>query len=176
LLKALEQTGGSAEKSFPPPPGSARETQVCALSGMTAAPYCSGTTREWLPDDKVPILTPCTWHRQGGSAPEYPPEYRAWLAERFRQGLTAQAGSGGARIRLPVSGSVFYLNPALPPEAQAIRIETSGFNPGAAVYANDILQGALNHAGVFALPLRRGLQRIVVEDENAWNSVEITVR
>jgi penicillin-binding protein 1C len=118
----------------------------------------------------------CSWHRQPGTAPEYPPEYQAWLAERFRQGNIALSGSGSARIRLPVSGSVFYFDRALPPEAQAIRIETAGFNPGAAVYVNDVLQGGLNHAGVFALPLGRGLQRIVVEDENSVNAVEIHVR
>ncbi|MCL2270597.1 MAG: penicillin-binding protein, partial [Treponema sp.] len=108
-------------------------------------------------------------------APVYPPEYQAWLAERFRQGR-AQGQSGSARIRLPVSGSVFYLDPALPPGAQAVRIETAGFSPGALVYANDILQGSINHAGVFALPLRRGFSRIMVEDSYAAGTTEIEVR
>jgi len=71
---------------------------------------------------------------------------------------------------------VFFFNPALPPEAQAIRIETSGFNPGAAVYVNDELRGTINHAGVFILPLKRGSQRIMVEYENGLSSVEIMVR
>jgi hypothetical protein len=66
--------------------------------------------------------------------------------------------AGGGYIRLPVSGSVFYFDPALPPEAQAVRVETAGFGPDALVYSGDILQGGLNHAGVLALPLRRGLR------------------
>ena len=71
---------------------------------------------------------------------------------------------------------MFYVDPALPPEAQAIRIETAGFGPDALVYANDVLQGGLNHAGVFALPLRRGSQYIVVEDATALSTVTIEVR
>jgi penicillin-binding protein 1C len=76
-----------------------------------------------------------------------------------------------------VSGSVFYFDPALPPEAQALRIETAGFGSEALVYADDVLQGSLNQAGVYALPLRRGPHRIVVEDESGASAgVEIEVR
>jgi len=38
------------------------------------------------------------------------------------------------------------------------------------------LQGGLNNAGVFHLPLRRGRQRIVVEDEYSTSEVGIEVR
>jgi len=177
LLRALEQSGDSPEqknhpRNFPPLPGNAREIQICALSGMAFGSACTGLTQEWLSDETR--ITSCTWHRFSGAPPEYPPEYRAWLADHFRHGMASQ--SGNARIRIPVSGSVFYFDPALPPEAQAIRIETAGFNPGALVYANDVLQGSINHAGVFALPLRRGRYRITVEDENASAMTQIEVR
>jgi len=177
LLRALEQTAGG-EKGFPPLPGGAREIQICSLSGMAVGPYCTGSAREWLPEESKKPGRLCTWHRQPGAAPSYPPEYQAWLTERFRSGrLSSRAeGSGASRIRLPVSGSVFYFNPALPPEAQAIRIETTGFDVGALVYANDVLQGSLNNAGIFRLPLLRGRQRIVVEDGEAVSEVEIEVR
>jgi penicillin-binding protein 1C len=191
LLKALEKTAGSSrEKGFPPVPGAVREIQICSLSGMAAGPYCAGSAREWLPSDRKETNGPCSWHRQPGSDPIYPPEYQAWLAERFRKGTLGSPGilgspgnrdlqtgiSGSSRIRLPVSGSVFYFDPALPPEAQAIRVETTGFDPGALVYVNDVLQGSLNSAGVFALPLRRGRQRITVEDDNSTSEVQIEVR
>jgi penicillin-binding protein 1C len=177
LLRALEQTAGS-EKGFPPVPRGAREMQICSLSGMGAGPYCTGSAREWLSEESKETNRLCSWHRQPGAAPAYPPEYRAWLTERFRSGRLSPRSevSGGSRIRIPVSGSVFYFNPALPPEAQAIRVETTGFDVGALVYANDVLQGGLNNAGVFHLPLRRGRQRIVVEDDNATSEVEIEVR
>jgi penicillin-binding protein 1C len=169
LLRALEQT--AAEKSFPRIPSNAREIQVCSLSGMAVGPACTGSVREWLLADAIP----CTWHRQAGAAPEYPGEYQAWLAERFRRGAV-RGESGNVRIRLPVSGSVFYYDSALPSEAQAIRVETAGFSGGALVYANEILQGSLNHAGVFALPLSRGFQRITVEDDKGFSTIEIEVR
>jgi len=140
---------------------------------MAAGPACPGSVREWLLADAA--IHSCTWHRQAGTAPEYPVEYRAWLAERFRRG-SAVRGESAARIRLPVSGSVFYYDPALPPEAQAIRVETAGFNEGAMVYSNEVLQGSLNYAGVFALPLSRGFQRITVEDDNGMSVTEIEVR
>jgi penicillin-binding protein 1C len=183
LLKALEQTAGST-KGFPQVTGGVREVRICSLSGMAAGPYCAGTARELLPSDKKETGGLCTWHRQPGTDPAYPPEYQAWLAERFRKGIPGSPGdrdlqipgSGSSRIRLPVSGSVFYFDPSLPPEAQAIRVETTGFKPGALVYANDVLQGSVNSAGVFALPLRRGLQRIVVEDDNSVSEARIEVK
>jgi penicillin-binding protein 1C len=175
LLRALEQTAGG-KKGFPPVPDSAREIQICTLSGMAAGPYCAGSARELFPAESKETSKFCTWHRQPGAAPIYPPEYQAWLAERFRRGNPGPQTQGLGRIRLPVSGSVFYFDPSLPPEAQAIRVETAGFDPGAFVYANDVLQGSLNHAGVFALALRRSRQRIVVEDGNSVSEVEIEVR
>jgi penicillin-binding protein 1C len=176
LLKALE-TGGPREGPVGgAPPESAVPVPICALSGMAAGPDCGGGLREWLPPDRIPA--PCTWHRRTGLV--YPPEYRAWLEERFRLGRAGDwggpGGKSGARIRIPVSGSVYYLDPALPPEAQALRLETVGFSPDAPVYIDHILQGSLNPAGVYALPLLRGRHRITVEDETgsaAWADIEV---
>jgi len=178
LLSALEarEPPGLAH-AFPPMPASEQllEARICPLSGMAATSACPGTVTEWLSPQTR--LDPCTWHRHGDPSPatEFPPEYGSWLAERFRQGTVARPASGRSRIRLPVSGSVFHFNRALPPEAQAIRLEVSGFAPGSLVFADGVLQGSLNHSGVFALPLRRGLQRIEVEDESDYDVVEITV-
>jgi penicillin-binding protein 1C len=177
LLRALEQSATAAQSAPLAEMSNMRVTEVCALSGMAAGPACAGTAREWILPERLPGL--CAWHRSPGAEPVYPPEYQAWLRERFRRGRTAVPGSsaGDGYIRIPVSGSVFYFDPALPPEAQAIRIETAGFGSEALVYAGDVLQGSLNQAGVYALPLRRGSHRITVEDETgASASVEITVR
>ncbi|MCL2190897.1 MAG: penicillin-binding protein 1C [Treponema sp.] len=180
--RRLESPGGTTAR-FPraPDTGNLREARICSLSGMAASPACPGVVHEWLLAGTP--LGSCTWHlrRQvqgespewSGDAPEFPPEFRAWLAERFRRGTVA---AGDSRIRLPVSGSVFHFNPSLPPEFQAIRVETSGFDPGALVYANGVLQGSVNYAGVFALPLRRGTHRIVVDDGAGYDAVEISVR
>ena len=182
---AFRALASGAAAGFPPPPstGNLREAWICSLSGMAATPACHGAVREWL-FAEMP-LSHCTWHQGSGwhdgafaaaQAPQFPPEYQAWLAERFRRGAVAAAAYGDARIRLPVSGSVFHFNPSLPPDVQAIRVETIGFAPGALVFANDVLQGSLNHAGVFTLPLRQGSHRVVVEDDRGFDTVEILVR
>jgi len=172
LLAAMEQSAGPVNKSLAgsPPPGTV-EARICALSGMAAGPYCTGVVREWVRGDRVPL--PCTWHTAAGLF--YPPEYRSWLAERFRSGIAKQ--EGGGRIRIPVSGSVYYLDPSLPPDAQALRIEANGFGPDALVYADGALSGSLNYAGVYALPLSRGAHTVTVADqEGAAASVEFEVR
>ncbi|MDR2922937.1 MAG: transglycosylase domain-containing protein [Treponema sp.] len=175
LLRALEGGQTPGGKSFPPVPDSVREIRICSLSGMAAGPFCAGSAAEWLSGESKDAGGLCSWHRQPGAAPTYPPEYQAWLAERFRRG-SPDLQSGSSRIRLPVSGSVFYFNPSLPPDTQAIRIETAGFNADALVYANDVLQGSLNSAGVFHLTMRRGRQRIAVEDGSSIGAVEIEVK
>ena len=160
ILRALE---GEADTPYGHvgggPPESARAIRLCALSGMAAGPYCTGAYTDWIRESPAP--TECVWHQ--GGAPVYPPEYRAWLSERFRAG-TVSPGKGV--IRIPVSGSVFYLDPSLPEGSQAVRIETSGFGSDALVYDNDALKGTLSHSGVFVLPLVPGFHRIAVEDEN----------
>jgi penicillin-binding protein 1C len=172
LLKALESGGDREGPVGGPPPEFTVAVPICALSGMAAGRDCGGSLREWLPRDRIP--GPCTWHRKTGLV--YPPEYQAWLEERFRSGRVDGGEKPGVFIRLPVSGAVFYLDPALPPEAQALRLETVGFAPEAAVYIDSSLQGALNSAGVYALPLFRGRHRVTVEDDtgaSAWTDFEV---
>ena len=191
LLYALEGrrrvTPGGAAEGFPGPPdtGNLREARICSLSGMAATQACPGTEREWLPVGTS--IGPCTWHLPPDNrvssdgewsghatrAPEFPPEYRAWLAERFRLGTVAP---GDPRIRLPTSGSVFHFNPSLDPDFQAIRVETVGFGPGARVYANGVPQGNVNQAGVLAMPLRRGDWLVEVRDGTGHDAVRISVR
>jgi penicillin-binding protein 1C len=128
----------------------------------------------------------CDWHQAGDtrspleawspSEPWYPPEYRSWLVERFRVGRAASGFSGGAYIRIPAEGSVFYLDPSQPADSQALRIETAGFGGEAFVYADGVLMGALNRAGVFVLPLTRGVHTVLVEDNHTGAGVTFTVR
>jgi penicillin-binding protein 1C len=168
LLSAMEQSVGddgrrgigSLENLAGPIPAGVTEMQICALSGMASGPYCTGLAREWMRNEKIPPV--CTWHTGAGLL--YPPEYQAWLTERFRSGSVMQGGSG--RIRNPVSGSVYYLDPSIPPNAQALRVETNGFSVDALVYSDGVLQGSLNHAGVYALPLSRGQHTVLVEDSD----------
>ncbi|WP_010257718.1 penicillin-binding protein 1C [Treponema primitia] len=187
LLAALEQSsiaayttgGGSGESVGGPILAEAGEIEICALAGMAATPYCTGTLREWIRIKETAgnsrrTQKPCSWHQAGELV--YPPEYQAWLTERFRAGNTGQRGTAGY-IRLPAPGSVFYIDPYLPEDAQALRVETVGFSLNGVVYVDDTLQGSLNTAGVFALTLQRGQHRLVVEDESGGSAaVDFEVR
>ena len=164
LLAAMEESAGenrNAETYLAGPiPAGTVELRICSLSGMIGGPHCTGLVREWVRADRIPSV--CNWHSPAGLF--YPPEYQAWLNERPRFGNIMQGGTG--RIRSPVSGSVFFLNPSIPPEAQALRLETAGFNSDALVFLNGELQGGLNFAGVYALPVSRGSHTVLVEDRD----------
>lgn len=170
LLAAMEEdspndharsaTNLSAENLSGPVPSGVSELRICSLSGMGAGPYCTGLAREWIRSDRV--MQGCTWHSGGGLY--YPAEYQAWLSERFRAGSINREAMG--RIRNPVQGAVYFLDPSVPQESQALRIETSGFGMDAMVYSDGILQGSLNHAGVYALPLSKGRHTVLVEDSD----------
>ena len=156
--------------SGPLPPGIS-QARICALSGMAAGPFCTGIALEWLRPENHPEF--CTWHTQAGLF--YPPEYRPLLTERFRSGSTRNTGNG--IIRIPVEGSLYYLDPFVPSEVQALRVETAGFDSDALLYVDGILEGSLNNAGVYALPLSRGYHTVVVEDKvGSSASVEFEVR
>ena len=173
LLAAMEQSTGSDDSGSlaGPLPQGVREEKICALSGMGAGPYCTGSVSEWIRNETS--ISPCTWHSAAGLF--YPPEYRSWVTERGRSGNTSRGGSGN--IRIPVSGSVYYIDPSLSPESQALRIETNGFGEEAYVYADGTLAGSLNHAGVYAFPLSRGFHTVTVEDTSgAIASVEFEIR
>ncbi|MCL2070287.1 MAG: transglycosylase domain-containing protein [Treponema sp.] len=161
LLNAMEQSAGpglSGENPAGPLPDGTAEIRICSLSGMSWGHNCGGFVREWLRSEQVPAA--CNWHSAAGLY--YPPEYQQWLAGTQRAGSTRQDGRG--QIRTPVNGSVFFLDPSLPPEVQALRVETSGFGTDALLYSNGTLVGSLNHAGVYTLPLTRGRHTIMVED------------
>jgi len=157
LLSALEENAKSLPVAGPPPPDTV-EVTICSLSGMAATDRCPGTVKEWLPLDRP--IQPCVWHGDASSdngAPLYPAEYRPWIVERSRSGLWDASGSrAGASIRRPSAGAVFYYDPALPPEAQGLRLEAIGFSSSARVFINGLPAGKLNNAGVCVLPLVRG--------------------
>jgi penicillin-binding protein 1C len=52
--------------------------EICALSGMSANPWCPRRQREWLGAERDPL--PCSWHHLSdrGLLTIWPPEYRQW--------------------------------------------------------------------------------------------------
>jgi penicillin-binding protein 1C len=152
-------------------PSGLSEQEICTLSGMLASQYCAGSITEYYSDTNDEGL--CSWHTFSGTM--YPSEYQSWIVERYRN---AEAGNTqNAGIRIPVSGSVFYIDPSFPKSAQAVRIETYGFENDARVFVDGSFYGSINRAGVFMLPLERGKHHIAIEDDSGrYASVDIEAR
>ncbi len=127
VLTLLHRDGSG----YPPVPGAER-VKICSVSGMAATDADRATLFEYLPPDSVP--EPCDWHHReedGSVRLRYPEDYRVW--EERRRGLATAggagaypAGDGGAEILTPRSGSLFYLDPSITGEAQAVRVEARG--------------------------------------------------
>ncbi|MDR2900888.1 MAG: penicillin-binding protein 1C [Treponema sp.] len=175
ILNQLESSGSSSYSDHvggAVPLGLA-EADICPLSGMLASSLCTGSVREWFPDNEMPRL--CSWHTSSGLV--YPSEYQSWIVERFRIAETSHDQYQSVGIRIPVSGSVFYIDPSYPASAQAVRIETYGFENDAQIFVNSTFAGTINQAGVFMLPLERGKHFVKVEDDSGnYAFVEIEVR
>ncbi|MDR0645388.1 MAG: transglycosylase domain-containing protein, partial [Treponema sp.] len=120
LLENQEKTPAVQEEAAPL---FVEEKKICTLSGLSATMFCPGIVSEYFRANQEPRL--CSWHVGGNVT--YPPEYRAWLVERFRMGETEAVGKGSAEIRLPRDGAVFYMDPSASEQTQGVRVETIGF-------------------------------------------------
>ena len=72
----------------------------------------------------------CTFHTgpPAGRPAVYPPEFASW-AEAHHGNAAFEAGfGGGLAIRYPVEGAVYFYDPNVPPNTQAIRVEV--IHPG----------------------------------------------
>ncbi len=164
LLMDLSRNQKSAGASWPRPPAPLEAVALCALSGQRAGPDCPHRVREYLLPADIPPS--CTWHRGGQVL--LPDEFRVWAMDRRRQASSSGETREGARIRRPLSGSVFYAtrspdSPASAPSAE-IRLETVGFAPAARVIVNGSLCGTLDSSGRIFIKTGCGRVELCVED------------
>ena len=129
---AADILAGIADPSstFADPPDS-RVVSVCALSGELATDACPAVVQEFV--RKADELQPCTFHRRTARGVEtvYPPEYSTWLREGRKNGSTGDmtgvdAVEGGLEIMQPANGAVFFWDPSIPADQQAIGMEVVG--------------------------------------------------
>ena len=106
---------------------------ICSLSGDLAGPYCHYVLEEKLPLGMV--LETCTWHR--GEEIYLPLEYARWSA-LYRQDFSFDQSESDLKISQPRDGSLFYLDPTLPENSQAIAIRING-RKKISLYINDKL-------------------------------------
>lgn len=96
---------------------------ICSLSGMAAGSHCPYTLEELFPDGEK--LEVCDWHRETSTF--LPPEYARWI-NIYHQDYEIDYSSTNVDIIQPRDGSLFYLDPTLPEESQAIAVRIHGRN------------------------------------------------
>ena len=168
LLERIERP----EETLPEPPY-VKRVEICSLSGQSPGPYCSHRIYEYLPLD-VPDPPLCTWHLKDGV--EYPGEYSLWLETKNRQGY----GRGEMRILRPEEGALFFYDPSIPAEKQAVKVEASGGDLGPVeVYVNDRWTSAITHPYSWFFPLpagEKGLFTIEFRSPETSSTVTVEVR
>ena len=155
----------------------AHRARISPVSGMGWTEAVGGEAWELFPHGVEP--PPDTWHTTPGGPVRYPPRYHQWAAER---GLPVAGTPRGVRQGLeivhPLDGSLFYLDPTLPREAQAIWVEAIG-PPRRPITLN--LDGRVVAAGegsiVYRVELKRGRHRLELHAEgSAPVTAEFTIR
>jgi len=127
---------------------------ICALSGMHANAWCPSRLSEWVAaeDDRLP----CSWHHQTdeGLLVVWPPQYRAWAADRGllshtgprSLGLVPRAdlvsrtsevprasevpGAAGLQIISPPEGATYLIDPTLRREFQTLPLRATASGGG----------------------------------------------
>jgi penicillin-binding protein 1C len=129
VVQILSQLAISGDE-FPAIPDVHR-VEICTLSGGRATHLCPATTQEYFPVGREP--EPCTYHIElaGRVVINYPAEYQLWAQESGRS-YTAVSGPGipgEVRIVHPGRDAVFFFDPGIVKEEQAVRIEVISTDP-----------------------------------------------
>lgn len=111
---------GNTSKDFAKPSQLSRE-KICALSGMKAGQFCTGTLMEYLPSSDTAAV--CDWHTASGVV--YPAEYSQWHRLRNRSGSISDE-IYPLEIISPRNGSVFFYDASLADRNQKLAVEIIG--------------------------------------------------
>ena len=111
-------------------------TDICAVSGMRANPWCPTRRREWLAAGAQEL--PCSWHHMsdGDVTTILPPEYSAWAGPARAVAVRTQPPSlprsrvapPALAIASPPDGATYLIDPTLRREFQSLsmRATTAG--------------------------------------------------
>lgn len=100
-----------------------KKRSICSLSGELAGSECPYVLSEYYPDEvKLDI---CDWHKGGNVILPY--SYARW-ASIYHQEYVIDNTVTALEIEQPGDGSLFFLDPTLPGDSQAIAIRINGRN------------------------------------------------
>jgi penicillin-binding protein 1C len=178
VVKILKQLS-SPDNDFQKIEG-AEQIEICTLSGGKATPLCTSTMLEYFPHGVEP--EPCTFHIQinGQTVVQYPPEYQIWALEAGYsfEDTPQHQFSENCRIVHPGNGAVFFFDPSITPEEQAVSIEV--INADSVSPIKLFLNGTLLSEGFSPLkctiPLVRGLHTVYAEADCGSDQIQFEVR
>ncbi len=147
--------------------GDFQKREICSLSGKSAGPHCLYTLEEEIPIEEA--LETCDWHRE--SSTFLPPEYTRWI-NMYHQNYEIDFSSVNVEIIQPRDGSLFYLDPTLPDEAQAIAVRIHGRNE-VSLFINDRIVHKATAPFIYFQDVERGVYRIKAEGNG--ESTESTI-
>lgn len=173
-------------------PGDVQAQEICALSGAAANTWCPSRQREWLPRGETGPS--CTWHHMSeeGLLTVWPAEFREWarrngsaagVSQRpetaAARGTFGTQPSGGApeplRITSPADGAVYFVDPTLRREFQALTLRVAADAPTSVEWSvNGASMGQRSSEASASWPLRTGKHRIAARDARG-NRDEISV-
>ena len=177
------------ESHFPGVPDSL-PCEICAVSGLAATAACPGTLTEYLPRNR-PLPLPCDLHRSGDETRRMP--VHAPYGEERQASLVADPGQYSATSRPdpartplrfihPRDGAVFYFDPSLKADDQAIGIRLEGFSSmpfgkTAWLHVDGVARSPIPSNGKLFIPLVRGNFRLsVVVEEKELTFARMSVR
>ncbi|MBU8913451.1 MAG: penicillin-binding protein 1C [Spirochaetales bacterium] len=164
-----------------PDPHGVQEIDICATSGLQATEHCPAVLPEIFAIGEEPEW--CSWHT-GLSAPvRYPPEYQSWAIERdhfIEAGSSAPSSPTGSptslRIVRPADGAVFYVDPTIASESQAVRVEVVSGSGPIQLYVDEAFLAEGESPLLVMLPLRSGTVRLTAVAHLEVVRTTITVR
>jgi penicillin-binding protein 1C len=178
VVKILKKLSSPAEDF--PQIEEAEQIEICTLSGGKTTPLCTSTMLEYFPHGAEPKA--CAFHIQinGQTVVQYPPEYQIWALEAgYSLDNTPQHQfTENLRIVHPGNGAVFFFDPSITPEEQAVSIEIINADPMSAIRL--FLNGTLISEGSSPLqctiPLVHGLHTVYAESTEGSDQIQFEVR
>jgi hypothetical protein len=167
------------DRSIVPAPhgvGGVESREVCALSGMSANPWCPARRNEWMPTGAEDL--PCSWHHfaDGELLTILPAEYSTWegapersTAARLPASSRSQPRSLLPRpalaIASPPDGATYLIDPTLRREFQSLPLRVTTANPTRVAWSvNGARLGEAPSDVALSWPLAPGTHRITARD------------
>lgn len=176
---------------FPVPSG-AEEVTICTLSGMAPGPVCPGIRKEYLPTGEH--LHQCSFHRLGDGKMSVvlPALYDQWQRRYMESPGSNFFGTSSRgdpqysreddmdndfRIVYPRDGSVYYIDPAVPHDVQAIAVRAVGGDGDPAdVYLNDKKVDTVSPPYRWLFTLERGSWTVSMKSGGEEERVQFSVK